>query len=589
MNVLLRRSFLLVSLLVLGTRLFQTLGAAPAPASRPNIVVILADDMGLGDVSGLNPKSAWQTPAIDRLMREGRTFTDAHSASGVCSPSRYTLLTGRYSWRGRLKSGVLHGYDPSLIETNRLTLPGFLRQQGYATAMVGKWHLGLDWVRTGTKVDEVDFAKPFAGGPTVHGFDRFFGISASLDMPPYVYLRQDRSTSVPNERIASSPGMRMWREGWIGPDFRHEDVHPRFRQEALDWIRDRAHPADRKPFFLYLALASPHTPILPTEGFAGRTHTTAYGDFVAQLDATVGDLLGALDRQGIATNTIVVFTTDNGFAPVADMAALRRLGHDPTGGYRGHKADLFEGGHRVPFIARWPGRIAPGSRCDRTVGHVDLIATFAELLQAPLPPDAAEDSVSLLPQLLKGDSGRGGRESLVHQSSNGSFAIRQGRWKLLFTPDSGGWSLPKPGSPESKLLPALQLYDLASDPTESINVWQKHPKEVDRLGRRMASLVVNGRTTPGPSQPIRWPAEWLQLRPLEPWGASLEMRQRVIDAAVGAATERGWRAVDTIVGEPVLENGCWQIGLERRPPTPGGHARVTVSGEGKVLRYKGGK
>ncbi|MFM7215035.1 MAG: sulfatase family protein [Verrucomicrobiota bacterium] len=589
MNTARRWIRIFIQFLALGVELLLVAAANPVSQIHPNVIVILADDMGIGDVSGLNPKSAWQTPAIDRLMREGRTFSDAHSASGVCSPSRYTLLTGRYSWRGRLKSGVLQGYDPSLIETNRLTLPAFLRQQGYATAMVGKWHLGLDWVRTGTKVDAVDFAKPFAGGPTAHGFDRFFGIGASLDMPPYVYLRQDRSTTVPTERVASSPGMRMWREGWIGPDFRHEDVHPRFRQEALDWIRERAHPVDRKPFFLYLALASPHTPILPTEGFAGRTHTTAYGDFVAQVDATVGDLLGALDREGIATNTIVVFTTDNGFAPVADMAALRRLGHDPTGGYRGHKADLFEGGHRVPFIVRWPGRIAPGSQCTRTVGHVDLIATFADLLHVPLPSDAAEDSLSLLPQLLKGDSGRGGRESLVHQSSNGSFAIRQGRWKLLFSPDSGGWSIPKPGSPEAKLLPPLQLYDLESDPTESVNVWQEHPKEVDRLGRRMASLVATGRTTPGPSQPIHWPAEWIQLRPLDPWGASRDTRQRVMDAAVRAAVERGWRAAETVVGEPVLGNGQWEIWLQRKPLTPGGHATVTLSGDGKVLRFRGGK
>lgn len=589
MNSLPRWTCIVVLFLALRICLYPIHGAGRDPAPRPNVIVILADDMGLGDISGLNPGCAWRTPAIDRLIREGRTFTDAHSASGVCSPSRYTLLTGRYSWRGRLKSGVLHGYDPGLVETNRLTLPSLLRQQGYATAMVGKWHLGLDWVRTGSKLEEVNFGLPFGGGPMAHGFDRFFGISASLDMPPYVYLRQDRSTSVPTNRIPSSPGMRMWREGWIGPDFRHEEVHPRFRQEALDWIRERAHPTDGKPFFLYLALASPHTPILPTPEFAGRSRTTAYGDFVAQVDATVGDLLGALDRERIGTNTLVIFTTDNGFAPVADLPSLRRLGHDPTGGYRGHKADLFEGGHRVPFIARWPGRIPSGTRCGRTVGQVDLMATFADLLKADLPETAGEDSVSLLPQLLEGDRGGRGRESLVHQSSDGSFAIRQGRWKLLFTPDSGGWSAPKPGSPESKMLPPLQLYDLEMDPTESVNVWQENPKVVERLGRRMAELVVNGRTTRGGSQPIDWPEQWKALRPLAIWGASLETKQRVTEAARSAAVARGWRTAEMGVDVPRLEKGRWHVELQRLPPTPGRHAVVTLSSDGTVIRFQGGK
>lgn len=482
---------------------------------RPNVIVILADDLGLGDVSCLNPRSAWKTPSIDRLAREGRTFTDAHSASGVCTPSRYTLMTGRYSWRGKLKSSVLHGYDPALLEPDRLTVAEFLRQQGYATGMVGKWHLGLDWVRNGPKLDEVDFARPFGGGPLAHGFDWFFGISASLDMPPFVYLSQDRSTMVPRDRVAASPAPKMWRAGVIGSDFRHEEVHPRFRRESLAWIESRAkaRAADGTPFFLYLALASPHTPTVPSPEFVGRTRTNPYGDFVSQVDATVGDLLDTLDRLGISRDTMVVFTADNGCSPAANLAELRGFGHDPSAGFRGHKADLFEGGHRVPFFVRWPAEVPAGSTCSRLVGQLDLMATLAEVLGRRLPSDMAEDSVSFLPSLRRGDRARGGRESLVHHSNGGFFALRQGPWKLLFTPDSGGWSDPKPGSKETAALPKLQLYHMARDPAERTNRVASEPAVVRRMTREMHRILVDGRSTPGPVRPFENPREWPQVEP----------------------------------------------------------------------------
>ena len=486
------------------------LSAAGASATRPNILYILADDMGVGDVSCLNPKCAWKTPAIDRLAREGRIFTDAHSASGVCSPSRYTLLTGRYSWRGKLKSSVLHGYDPALIEPDRTTVAGFLGENGYATAMVGKWHLGLDWTKAGTKPEEVDYSKPFGGGPVAHGFDSFFGISASLDMPPYVYLVNDRSSSVPVSRVADNPKPAMWRAGPIGTDFRHQDVQPRFLERSLEWLERRKADPDGKPFFLYLALAAPHTPILPTGRFQGRTGVNAYGDFVVQVDDTVGQLAAALDRLNLAANTLVIFSADNGCSPAANLEELAHNGHDPSAGYRGHKADLFEGGHRVPFIARWPGQVAPATRCSKTIGQVDLLATCAAILGVKLPDTVGEDSVSFLPQLRRGDAAGPGRESLVHQSNNGSFAIRQGGWKLLLTPDSGGWSSPKPDSPESKTLPRFQLYDLGSDPAETRNVADQHPEVVARMGRRMKALIENGRTTPGKPQPYVEATPWPQ-------------------------------------------------------------------------------
>lgn len=495
---------------------------AEAPAQvQPNVIVILADDLGVGDVSCLNPSSAWKTPGIDRIAREGRTFTDAHSASGVCTPSRYTLLTGRYSWRGRLKSGVLHGYDPALLEPGRPTLAGFLRDQGYATGMVGKWHLGLDWVRSGapgSPVDAVDFSRPVGGGPLSHGFDRYFGISASLDMPPFVYLDQNRSTTVPTDRVAASPLPKMWRAGLIGPDFRHEDVHPRFRQEALSWIdaRARARAADGTPFFLYLALASPHTPTLPTAEFVGRTRTNPYGDFVAQVDATVADVLGALDRHGIARDTLVVFTADNGCSPAANLGELRGFGHDPSAGFRGHKADLFEGGHRVPFLVRWPAEVPAGSTCSRVIGQLDLMATMAEVLGRRLPAGAGVDSIGFLAQLRRGDRAKSGRRSLVHHSSQGLFALREGPWKLLFTPDSGGWSDPKPGSREAAGLPALQLYHLGSDPAERTNRIAAEGAVVRRMTRRMGRILADGRSTPGPDQVFDAPEDWPQIKPFRP-------------------------------------------------------------------------
>jgi arylsulfatase A-like enzyme len=468
-----------------------------APASRPNILYILADDMGIGDVSALNPRSAWKTPNIDRLAREGRSFTDAHSASGVCTPSRYTLLTGRYSWRGSLKSNVLHGYDSSLIERGRLTVPGFLRGQGYSTAMIGKWHLGLDWIKTGPRGGDVDFSRAFGGGPTAHGFDSFYGISASLDMPPYVYLSDDRSISVPSATTTNSPRPRMWRAGPIGADFRHEEVQTRFIEKAQAYIKARAEAADHRPFFLYLALAAPHTPIVPTAAFGGRTRTNPYGDFVAQVDAGVGELLVTLDRYGLATNTMVVFTADNGCSPAADLDELRHLKHDPSAGFRGHKADLFEGGHRVPFVVRWPGQVPAGTRCSQPIGQVDLLATCAEILNLTLPDSAGEDSVSILELLRGGEAPPPRREILVHHSFNGSFAVRQGRWKLLLAPDSGGWSEPKPGSSEAAGLPRFQLYDLASDPAETKNLSGDNPDVVRRLGRALWESIERGRSTPG--------------------------------------------------------------------------------------------
>ncbi len=503
---------LLFAALLLAVPVF---GALPPP----NIVYILADDLGIGDVSCYNSRSAWRTPHLDRLAREGLRFTDAHSASSLCTPARYALVTGRYAWRGRLKQGVLQGYHPPLIESGRTTVAGFLRDHGYTTAVFGKWHLGLDWVRTGPNLENVDFAKPFANGPLTHGFDRFFGISASLDMPPYVWLANDRATTVPTAKVGDSPVPKLWRGGPIGSDFKMEEVQPRLIEKAVAYFAERADARDGKPFFLYLPLAAPHTPILPTREFDGKTQTTSYGDFVTQVDADIGVLVAALEQHGLAKNTLVIFTSDNGFAPAADVPGHAKFNHDPSGGFRGYKSDLFEGGHRVPFIAHWPAVIKPGRTSDTLVEQLDLFATCADILGAKIPATTAEDSLSFLPVLQGKAPSATTRTTLVAHSAEGRFSIRDGRWKLLLWPGSGGWSSPTP-TPSVWLkthrtdlatLPPLQLYDLAADPAETKNLADAHPEIVQRLGRQLRADIERGRSTPGPAQPFTADPSWTQL------------------------------------------------------------------------------
>ena len=505
-------------------------------ATRPNIVYILADDMGVGDVSALNARSAWQTPNIDRLAREGIAFTDAHSSSAVCTPSRYAIMTGRYNWRSARKSGVGSGFSPALIEPGRVTVASFLREHGYATAMVGKWHLGLNWVplvkganlakddpadgeparravvsaaEGAAKPDEalVDFSKPFGGGPLACGFQEFFGISASLDMPPYAWLRGDRVEGAPLHPITGNKGQAMWRAGPAADGFAHVDVLPREASEAVAYIgRQDA----KTPFFLYLALTAPHTPIVPAAEFAGKTKTTVYGDFCAQVDAVVGRVVAALKARGLKEDTLVIFTADNGCSPAANFADLKAVSHDPQAGRRGEKADIYEGGHRVPFIVRWPAGIKKSGRVSgEVICQSDLLATCAAMIGEKLPATAGEDSVSMLPVLAGAKHMAPLREAVVHHSINGSFAIRQGPWKLCLCPDSGGWSDPKPGKAPAGS-PAFQLFDLQADPAETTNVVAAHPDVVKRLGALMKSYVETGRSTPGAAQQNAGGTSWAE-------------------------------------------------------------------------------
>jgi len=496
-------------------------------AGSPNIVYILADDLGYGDVKCLNPDGKIATPNIDRLAAAGMIFADAHSGSSVCTPTRYGILTGRYAWRSRLPSGVQGGHSPRLIEQGRLTVAAMLKRQGYHTAAFGKWHLGMKWplkpgapkfgdgIENGPEGWNVDFTRPIADGPNSLGFDEYFGISASLDMVPYTFIENDRVTVVPT--VDKQFPMMLGREGGAtrkGPaaaDFEAMDVLPALTDKAVEYIARRAAGAKAgRPFFLYLPLASPHTPIVPTENWQGASGLNTYADFVIATDAAVGEVLDALDSHGLTENTLVVFTSDNGCSPMANFGELLAKGHNPNHVFRGHKADIFEGGHRVPFVVRWPAKVKPASRSDQTICHTDLLATCAAIVGAPLPDDAGEDSVSLLPALL-GQAEAPLREAVVHHSVNGSFAIRQGKWKLALCPDSGGWSKPVPGSDEAGKLPRVQLYDLAADLGERNDVEGDHPERVARLTKLLEKYVADGRSTPGRPQ--------MNTREVDIWGA----------------------------------------------------------------------
>ncbi len=455
----------------------------------PNLVIILADDLGYGDPRCYNPASKVPTPHIDRLAAQGLRFTDAHTPSAVCTPTRYGVLTGRYCWRTPLKRGVLQGYSPLLIEPGRMTVASLLKQKGYATTAVGKWHLGLG------RAARTDFGKPLRPGPNAVGFDYFFGIPASLDMPPYVFVENERVTEAPTATIGDSAmrrhgGQGFWRGGAIAPGFRHEDVLPKLTEKAVALIGKQK---KGKPFFLYLALTAPHTPWMPTKDFRGKSGAGSYGDFVAQVDATVGRVARALDDAGLAGDTLLIFTSDNGahWLPTD----IERWKHRANDGLRGQKADIWDGGHRVPFIARWPGKVKAGAVSKELICLTDLLATAADLVGAKLPADAGEDSFSILPVLRGQKRDRPVREAVVHQSGDGTLGIRQGPWKLATALGSHGFSNPRNVKPREGG-PRGQLYRMDDDPEEKTNLWLKRPDVVKRLTALLAKYQAEGRSRP---------------------------------------------------------------------------------------------
>ena len=491
------------------------LRAQNSPQQRPNIVVIYADDLGYGDVQCYNrERGKIPTPHIDSLALQGMRFTDAHSSSGVCSPSRYTLLTGRYHWRSRLQASIVGLWGAPLITPDRLTIGGLAKQNGYRTACIGKWHLGWNWpipdekrelfatMGYGGKKDIVAsdkhraawsevFSQRIPGGPMAVGFHEYFGTDVP-NWPPYCFIENDRTVGIPTEygdpklfrkNQASQQGPAL--KGWT-----LEPILPTLGDRVSAFIRREAKSPE--PFLIYVSLTSPHTPLSVNEEWKGKSGLNLYADFVMETDAVVGQMVETLDNSGEADNTLVVFTSDNGCAPYIGVGELEEMGHYPSGPLRGYKADAWEGGHRVPFIVRWPDMVMPGSVSDQLIHQADIMATVAAVLGTKLPDNTGEDSFNLMP-LLKGEDDPI-RNHAVSTSIQGVPAIRLGQWKYIPAPGSGGWG--KGGDASQR----IQLYNLADDVGETNNLAAEHSERVARMQGLLEELIVKGRSTPGPIQ-----------------------------------------------------------------------------------------
>lgn len=465
---------------------------------KPNIIYILADDMGYGDISALNENCPFKTENFDKLCENGLTFTDAHSTSAVCSPSRYSILTGRYNWRSRLKSGVLGGYSKALIEDNRLTIANMFKENGYKTLAIGKWHLGMNFATDETfKIEPnfaeckgVDYKGKIEKSPIDYGFDYFYGISASLDMPPYIYIENNYFTEEPT-KYTESDGKSFWRYGPTGENFVHSEVLPTLTNKVLEKIEEHK----EEPFFIYFPLPAPHTPILPSEEFIGKSNTNEYGDFILMCDAMVGKIVDKLKSLNIEDNTIIVYTSDNGCAPIVDFKELESYGHNPSYIFRGHKADIYEGGHRIPLIIQWKDKIKPNSISSSIVCLSDFFATMADYLNWKIPDNVAEDSVSNLPIWLE-DNKKEVRDYIIHQSLEGYLSIRKGKYKLELCSGSGGWSYPTE-SQKTEDMPRFQLYDLEKDISEKHNIINENKEIADELIKVLIEQIKNGRSTNG--------------------------------------------------------------------------------------------
>lgn len=483
-------------MLIMASVLFANTATCAVAANRPNVIVVMADDLGIGDVSPTNPNCKIKTPHLQTMADEGITFLDAHTSSSVCTPTRYGLLTGRYNWRSRLAKGVLWGESEHLIPADRPTLGHLMRGADYHTAMIGKWHLGWDWHKENGKID---FTKAVKNGPDINGFDQYYGHCGSLDMPPYVWVDTGRITALPSreEGVSKKEDRYGWyRKGPMGSDFKIDDVLPHLFGKSVTHINERSADAKSgKPFFLYLALPAPHTPIVPVPPFKGASKLNPYADFVMQLDHHMGQVFAALKKNGIDQNTLVIFTSDNGCSPEANFSILKEHGHDPSGGYRGHKADIYEAGHRVPFIVRWPGHIKAGTQTNSLACLTDVYSTLEELTDQPRKATGGEDGFSLL-GILTG-SKYSCRDVLISHSINGSFAIRQGEWKLCLCAGSGGWSAPKDHVAIKQGLPAMQLFNLEEDPAEKNNLISENSDKVKELLNLLDQQIKNGRCTPG--------------------------------------------------------------------------------------------
>lgn len=523
---------------------------------KPNVVLIFADDLGYGDVSCFNEESKIKTRHIDNLAKEGMKFVDSHATSALCTPSRYGLLTGRYNWRSRLKSSVIPGDSQTLIEKDRETLAHLMKKRGYKTAAVGKWHLGLEWTMkekkdyekfslnskdfeepeyqygrdgnfdSGTPMPaieglDIDYEKPIQFGPNDYGFDYFFGTSASLDQPPYVYIENDRIlgdpvvlTGLPKLDRATASQQQAWEQGPAVVDHIFRKVPEDMQNKVMELLDDFT--KSDEPFFLYYPVHLVHGPIIPAPKFQGKSGIGPYGDFVLQLDHYVGEIVDKLKSEGVFEDTIVIFTSDNGASGVAGFEELAEYGHNPSYHFRGRKADIWEGGHREPAIVSYPKMIKAGSVSHQTVCHSDIYRTMADLLDITLPDEVAEDSHSIL-SIWKGEE-EPVRKDIVHSSGNGGFSIRRDFWKLNLVSNGGGFgsaliSGPNGAAFQDEFKP-YELFDLRDDIEEKNNVIEKYPEVVKELTEVLAKYIKDGRSTEGKpqeNQPNYPTGNWRQL------------------------------------------------------------------------------
>ncbi|MDF7824826.1 arylsulfatase [Pontiellaceae bacterium B12227] len=504
---------LILSLLIM-LSLQSALGNQKPEAARPNILFILADDMGYGDVSCLNPEAKFKTPHLDAMAASGLMLTDAHTSSGVCTPSRYSILTGRYCWRSNLKRGVLGGYSGALIEEGRETMASVLKAQGYNTACIGKWHMGMDLPTTDGKkakqvgggtitykdgkkvVDDgemktnVDWSGLIKRSPVSNGFDYFFGINGSLDMPPYVYIENDRFVGKPTTIKA------FHRPGPAHKDFEAVNVLPELTDKLIDYI---GRQKKETPFFVYFPITGPHNPVVPTAGWQGKSGIGSYGDFCMQIDHHVGQIMQALKDNGLYENTLVVFSSDNGVENHG-YDQFRNTGHSSSGDFRGVKRDLWEGGHHVPTFVSWPAGIKAGSVSGETVCLTDFMPTFAEMAGFQCLEGMAEDGVSLLPVFQGLEVREPLRNGTVHHSLKGEFAIRMGDWVFIDAPNGSD----RDNEPEwyaaargyvAHDQPG-ELYNLSVDPEQKKNVYAEHPERVERMKTVLERYKSEPRSVP---------------------------------------------------------------------------------------------
>ncbi len=476
---------------------------------KPNIILFLADDLGYGDLQCYNSKSKIPTPNINELAKDGMLFSDAHASSSVCTPTRYGLLTGRYSWRTDLKEGVLGLYSEPLIETERLTLPKMLKEQGYNTACFGKWHLGMEW---GTKNNEslpklldrnydisvIDHKKEIKGGPLTAGFDYYYGVDVP-NYPPYCFIENNKVVDIPT---IPKPETMYGHDGLMVPNWKLEDVLPTITEKAISFINNLSENSKKeKPFFMYFSSTAPHAPILPAKQYQGKSKAGPYGDLVVQVDDIVGQIKEALENKDLAKNTIFIFTSDNGSPAVAGDSythgkdfkgfgsLMKKFGHDPNFPLRGMKADSWEGGHRVPFIVKWPNHINEGKISSDLVSTIDVMATIASIVNYPISNGRIEDSFDMKKNLLNEEENAPVRSSLIHHSGRGGFSIRKGKWKLINHLGSFGKSQPRYVEHE-KGKPEGQLYDMVNDPKETKNMWSEYPEVVEHLLSNLNEIKI---------------------------------------------------------------------------------------------------